>query len=110
MVLLRPLQPAPFYMGLNDKSLLSSRRDNTAVKTNSMNSSANKSRAQVSTQIRFSGGTYEQCKANALPSFLNISLSFGGPSYMGIVKTLKELSPPTLIITAAGNAAPKRYC
>ena len=49
--------------------------------------------------------TYEQCKTNTLPSFINISMGWGGSNYMAALPGFKPLSPPSVIITAAGNAA-----
>ena len=46
---------------------------------------------------------YEQCRANALPSFVNVSLTWSGSAYG---KALKSLSPPSVMVVAAGNKHP----
>ena len=47
---------------------------------------------------------HEQCKATTLPSFINVSLTWSG-SLFG--ETLQSLSPPSVIVVAAGNKHPK---
>ena len=48
------------------------------------------------------GTPLEQCKANTLPSFINHSLSW--PDNNGIIsEAFESLSPPSIIVTAAGN-------
>ena len=48
----------------------------------------------------------KQCEADNLPSYINISMGWGrdGKS-MSMVDDFKKMSPPSVIITAAGNAA-----
>ena len=47
--------------------------------------------------------TYEQCKANVLPSFANVSMTWSGSAFG---EGLKSLSPPTVAVVAAGNKHP----
>ena len=47
--------------------------------------------------------TYEQCKANVLPSFANVSMTWAGKIFG---EGLKSLSPPTVAVIAAGNKHP----
>lgn len=47
--------------------------------------------------------SYEQCKADTLPSFVNISLTWSGLTFG---KALKSLSPPSVMVVAAGNKHP----
>ena len=48
----------------------------------------------------------KQCEANNLPSYINISMTWGSNGKtMSMVDDFKKLSPPSVIITAAGNAA-----
>ena len=56
-------------------------------------------------KIIFSDEAYKQCKANTLPSFINVSMSWGQAKYMAALKGYKSLSPPVVIVTAAGNSA-----
>ena len=49
--------------------------------------------------------SYEQCKSNTLPSFINISTTWGGPENMESLSAFQALSPPSVIITSAGSAA-----
>ena len=44
------------------------------------------------------------CESQALPSFINVSLSWQSNSY---TDALASLSPPTVIVTSAGNDHPK---
>ena len=46
----------------------------------------------------------KQCEADNLPSYINISMGWG-TTQMSMVDDFKKLSPPSVIITAAGNAA-----
>ena len=57
----------------------------------------------VRDNILASDNPYEQCKATALPSFINVSLVWHGSSFG---KAFKSLSPPSIIVTAAGNDYP----
>ena len=50
-----------------------------------------------------SGNAYEQCKTKILPSFVNASLTWSG-SIFG--RALQSLSPPSVIVVAAGNKHP----
>ena len=48
----------------------------------------------------------KQCKADNLPSYINISMTWGADgTAKSMVDDFKKLSPPSIIITAAGNAA-----
>ena len=51
-----------------------------------------------------SNDSYEQCKADTLPSFINVSLTWGGYTFGN---ALKSLSPPSVVVVAAGNNHPK---
>ena len=42
-----------------------------------------------------------QCEASNMPSYINISLTWGGGSTA--LKALKKVSPPSIVITSAGN-------
>ena len=50
-----------------------------------------------------SNDAYKQCKADTLPSFVNVSLTWSG-SLFG--KALQSFSPPSVIVVAAGNKHP----
>ena len=50
-----------------------------------------------------SDNAYEQCKAKTLPSFVNASLTWSG-SIFG--EALQSLSPPSVVVVAAGNKHP----
>ena len=56
-------------------------------------------------EIISSEDSYEQCKSNTLPSFINVSMTWGGPENMEALSAFKALSPPSVIITSAGSAA-----
>ena len=45
---------------------------------------------------------YEQCKAQVMPSFINISMGWGNGSE-SVYSSYKSLSPPAVIVTSAGN-------
>ena len=48
----------------------------------------------------------KQCVSDNLPSYINISMSWGSTGQsMSMVDDFEKLSPPSVIITAAGNAA-----
>ena len=51
-----------------------------------------------------SNDSYEQCKADTFPSFINVSLTWDGYTFGN---ALKSLSPPSIIVVAAGNNHPK---
>ena len=55
-------------------------------------------------EIISSEDSYEQCKSNTLPSFINISTTWGGPENMESLSAFQALSPPSVIITSAGSA------
>ena len=59
--------------------------------------------AETELKILHSDNSYTQCKAKNLPSFINISLGWGGPYNMVAEEGLKALSPPSIIVTSAGN-------
>ncbi|MYE07183.1 MAG: S8 family serine peptidase [Oligoflexia bacterium] len=61
-----------------------------------------------SKNILFSTDPYKQCIAENMPNYLNVSMTWGGPSHMGALPGYKAISPPSLVVTAAGNYAPKR--
>ena len=58
----------------------------------------------------FSDASFEQCKANILPSYINNSMYWGeiyGPEGgRAIYEAFKELSPPSILIGGSGNNAP----
>ena len=54
-------------------------------------------------KIVSSGNAYEECMANKLPSFINISLGWYGSAF-GFA--FYALSPPSVIVTSAGNSHP----
>ena len=54
-------------------------------------------------EVVASGNSYEECTANSLPSFINVSLDWYGPTFGNI---LKALSPPSVVVVAAGNNYP----
>ena len=53
---------------------------------------------------------YRQCKATVLPSFINNSMywgdGFGENAGRTIYNVFKSLSPPSIVVTAAGNLVP----
>ena len=51
-----------------------------------------------------SENSYEQCRANVLPSFVNVSLTWSGSAYG---RALQSLSPPSVMVVAAGNKHPE---
>lgn len=54
--------------------------------------------------VASSEDSYEQCKAKTLPSFANISLTWSGQIFG---EALNKLSPPTVMVIAAGNKHPE---
>ena len=54
-------------------------------------------------EIVASENSYKNCKANELPSFVNVSLTWGGTTFG---RALKSLSPPSIMVVAAGNKHP----
>ncbi len=46
---------------------------------------------------------YRQCRATVMPSFINRSMSSTETTY----RSLKALSPPSIVVNSAGNAYPK---
>ena len=61
-----------------------------------------------SENILFSTDPYKQCISENMPNYLNVSMTWGGPSHMGALPGYKAIAPPSLIVTAAGNYAPER--
>ena len=58
------------------------------------------------TPILSSYNKNEKCEADNLPSYINISMGWGSSGKsMSMVDDFKKLCPPSVIITAAGNAA-----
>ena len=57
--------------------------------------------------IRAFEDSEEQCKANVLPSFINVSLGWGYDDNLAYGDALRSLSPPTIVVTAGGNDSPK---
>ena len=59
----------------------------------------------ATSNILISDDPYEQCRATVLPSFINNSMYWGDGKKTGKTdyRGLKALSPPSVIITAAGN-------
>ena len=54
----------------------------------------------------FSYDKNKQCESSNLPSYINISMGWGSSGKsMSMVDDFEKLSPPSVIITAAGNAA-----
>ena len=52
---------------------------------------------------------YEQCEAALLPSFINNSMSWGyGDHGRSVYDAFNALSPPSVVVTSAGNDYPKR--
>ena len=58
--------------------------------------------------VLISSDTYQQCKGTNLPSFINSSMSWANCSnpsgFQSIYDGLKSLSPPSIIVTSAGNS------
>lgn len=54
-------------------------------------------------EVVASGNFYEECMANDLPSFINVSLNWYGRTFG---TTLKSLSPPSVVVVSAGNGYP----
>ena len=51
-----------------------------------------------------------QCEASNMPSYINISMTWGPPSMMTALKGFRKISPPSIIVTGAENDSPKeRY-
>ena len=44
-----------------------------------------------------------QCEANNMPSYINISMTWGFPSTLTALKGFRKISPPSIIVTAAEN-------
>ena len=53
----------------------------------------------------FSTDPYKQCISENMPNYLNNSMTWGGSSHMGALPGYKAISPPTIIVTVAGNYA-----
>ena len=63
-------------------------------------------------EIISSEDSYSQCKSNTLPSFINVSTTWGSQENMAGLSAFQALSPPSVIVTSAGSAAnsvPPRY-
>lgn len=58
---------------------------------------------QNSRSIATASDSYEQCKSRSLPSFINVSLTWSGQLFG---EALKQLSPPSVVVVAAGNDHP----
>ena len=62
------------------------------------------------TIISSPGRINEQCKAKVLPSFINNSMywgdGFGEVAGRSIYRSFRSLSPPSIVVTAAGNLHP----
>ena len=86
------------YRAVNDSdtgSVLSTAVQEGEVSTETINNGSN---------IISSDNPYEQCKSDALPSFINVSLTWKGSTYG---KALNSLSPPSVVVVAAGNKHPQ---
>ena len=63
------------------------------------------------TTIVADSNPYKQCKATLFPSFINNSMywgdGFGEPAGRSIHKAFNSISPPSVIVTAAGNLHPQ---
>ena len=64
-------------------------------------------RSSSSERILISTDTHQQCKGTTLPSFINNSVSWANCSnsngFQAIYDGFKALSPPSIIVTSAGN-------
>lgn len=56
-------------------------------------------------KLLFSADPYKQCISENMPNYLNNSMTWGGSSHMGALPGYKAISPPTIIVTVAGNYA-----
>ena len=56
-------------------------------------------------KLLFSADPYKQCISDNMPNYLNNSMTWGGSSHMGALPGYKAISPPTIIVTVAGNYA-----
>ncbi|MDE0118966.1 MAG: S8 family serine peptidase [Bdellovibrionales bacterium] len=63
---------------------------------------------KYSKNILFSTDSYKQCISENMPNYINVSMTWGGPSHMGALPGYKAISPPALIVTVAGNNAINR--
>ena len=64
--------------------------------------------ASESASILSSYNSYKQCKADNMPNFINVSMTWG--KSMTALEAFKALTPPSVIVTAAGNqAGPPNY-
>ena len=63
--------------------------------------------ASESPSILSSYNEYNQCKADHLPHFVNVSMTWGKSNL--VLESFKSLSPPSVIVTAAGNQASPPY-
>ena len=52
-----------------------------------------------------SGGIEQSCESQSLPSFVNVSLSWGESNIF--TEALGSMSPPSIIVTSAGNSHPE---
>ena len=63
------------------------------------------------TNIVADSNLYKQCKATVFPSFINNSMywgdGFGEPAGRSIYRAFNSISPPSIVVTAAGNLHPK---
>ena len=80
--------------------------DNSNQKTTQKVGDSSEELANVEPSVRFSYNKDKQCESDNLPSYINISMGWGSSGKsMSMVDDFKKLSPPSVIITAAGNAA-----
>ena len=78
----------------------------SAVELTSENQAVEEHAGRKISGIMFSANVNKQCEADNLPSYINISMGWGrSGKTMSMVDDFKKLSPPSVIITAAGNAA-----
>ena len=91
------LQVKQFVADSNSPAVKSEQTDAEAIQ------SAGRDVASEAPSILSSYNKYKQCKADNLPNFVNISMTWG--SSMTALEAFKALSPPSVIVTAAGNKA-----
>ena len=76
---------------------------NYQVQTPTQNTPESSQNPINNNEVVASGNSYEECMANDLPSFVNVSLGWYGSAF-GFA--FYALSPPSVIVTSAGNSHP----
>ena len=98
------LSAGAIYAGIQVKQFVSA-SDSSTVETQQTEDiqSAGRDVASESPSIVSSYNSYKQCKSDNLPNYINVSMTWGNS--MTALEAFKALTPPSVIVTAAGNQA-----